>query len=90
METLHVVIANQNGLHARPAKCLVQAAAGFESDITVNKNGDDERINAKSILGVMSIGAPCGTELVFNISGPDEYEAALALRELFDNNALND
>ncbi len=90
METLHVVVSNQNGLHARPAKCLVQTAVEFESDITVNKNGDDERINAKSILGVMSIGAPCGTELVFNISGSDESEAALALKELFDNNGLND
>lgn len=90
MQTLCVMISNQNGLHARPAKCLVQKANEFASNITVQKGEESEPVNAKSILGLLSIGASYGTELTFRIDGPDENAAALAVKELFDGNGLND
>lgn len=79
-----IVVANKTGLHARPAALLVQTASKFSSDVLIVK-GDTE-VNAKSIMGIMALGAGQGTELTIKISGADEDQALAAILELFDNN----
>jgi len=76
-------VQNRAGLHARPAALIVQAAGQFESSIFIEK--DSEKINAKSIMGLLTMGAAYGSELVITADGPDEEDAVNALIELFEN-----
>ncbi len=75
-------LTNDSGLHARPASFIVKAAADFKSDVFLIK--DTMAYNAKSILGLISMGAGKGTELVLEVSGEDEEAAALALFEIIE------
>lgn len=84
MFEIEVVLNNEAGLHARPASLLVAAASKFSSNIFIVKEGKE--YNAKSILGVLSIGASKGTRLKIRAQGEDEVEAVEALKELVDNN----
>jgi len=77
-------IQNKVGLHARPASVFVQTAMKFKSDIVVVKDGKE--VSAKSILGVLSLGAEKGSKILIKISGEDEKEAIEALDELINNN----
>jgi phosphocarrier protein len=70
-------IVNQLGLHARPAAQLVRAAAGFASDIRLEKDGME--VNGKSIMGVMMLAAEFGSTVAIRADGPDEAEAVAAL-----------
>ena len=70
-----VRITNKLGLHLRAAALLVQTASGFECDIRVRKGDID--VDAKSIMGVLGLEAPIGSELTVRAKGPDE-EAGLA------------
>jgi phosphotransferase system HPr (HPr) family protein len=76
-------IQNKVGLHARPAAVFVQTAVKFKSNIIVEKDGKE--INAKSIFGVLSLGAEKGSKIIINIEGEDEQEAMKALKELVHN-----
>ncbi len=82
MVTRTVVVANRAGIHTRPASMIVRAASKFESDFFIEKDGYE--INGKSIIGVMTLAAEQGAELILNFSGPDETEAANALATLFE------
>ena len=75
------VVNNQVGLHARPA---IQKANEFKSSIWVEK--DERRVNAKSLLGVLSLGIVKGTSINLIADGPDEKEAVEALIELISSN----
>ena len=75
-----VTITNPQGLHARPAYMLVELAGKFEATVTITKEG--ERVDGKSILEILSLGAPNGTELEIEASGPDAEMAVEALVEL--------
>lgn len=77
--TLSVI--NKLGLHARAASKLVQTASGFEAEVTLVR--DHQRVSAKSIMGVMMLGAAQGTELGLVTEGPDEEAAYAAIRDLF-------
>lgn len=79
-----LIVNNKTGLHARPAALLVQTASKFSSDVLIVK--EDKEVNAKSIMGIMALGAGQGTELTIKISGADEEQALAAILELFDNN----
>ena len=79
-----LTVTNKTGLHARPAALLVQTASKFSSDVLIIK--DDKEVNAKSIMGIMALGAGQGTELTIQINGADEDQALAAILELFDNN----
>lgn len=70
-----VKVTNKLGIHARPATLLVQAASRYEADIYLSK-GDVNRINGKSIMGVMMLAAEHGSEVVVEAEGSDA-EAAL-------------
>ena len=68
-----VKIKNSTGLHARPAALFVKKAGEFESDINVIFN--DKEVNAKSVMGVMSLGASKGKEIVIQAEGEDSQRA---------------
>lgn len=84
MYTKQVVLNNQVGLHARPATFFIQKANEFKSSIWVEV--DDRRVNAKSLLGVLSLGIVKGTEISIISDGPDEKEAVDGLVELVESN----
>ena len=84
MISKEIVVQNQVGLHARPATFFIQKATEFKSSIWVTK--DDRKINAKSLLGVLSLGVTRGTTIVVTAEGPDEQEAVDALDALIASN----
>ena len=84
MISREVTITNTIGLHARPATFFIQKANEFKSGIWVEK--EDRRVNAKSLLGVLSLGIVRGTAITLIADGTDEKEAISALVELVNDN----
>ena len=80
MITSDVTIQNNVGLHARPATFFIQKANSYKSTIWVEK--DDRRVNAKSLLGVLSLGIIKGVTVTLIADGADENEALDGLSEL--------
>ncbi|HTK79192.1 MAG TPA: HPr family phosphocarrier protein [Rhizomicrobium sp.] len=80
--TAIVVIKNKLGLHARAAAKLVEAAARFRSKVEVKK--DSERVDARSILGLMMLGARLGSQIEVSAEGPDAREALSAILALIE------
>lgn len=78
------IVSNKLGLHARPAALLVQAANSFQSDITIQKG--KQRVNAKSIMGVMMLAAGPGSTVIVQITGFDARKAMAAIAKLFQQN----
>ena len=78
-----VKVQNQVGLHARPATFFIQKANEFKSSICVEK--DERRVNAKSLLGVLSLGIMGGTDIKIMAGGSDEEEAVDALVALVES-----
>ena len=79
-----VTVNNQVGLHARPATFFIQKANEFKSSIWIEK--DERRINAKSLLGVLSLGIIKGMTMDIAADGPDERDAVEALEQLINTN----
>ena len=77
-----VLVQNQVGLHARPATFFIQKANEFKSSIWVEK--DERRVNAKSLLGVLSLGIVGGTSIDIIADGSDEQEAVDSLVALLN------
>ena len=84
MVSNNVTVQNSVGLHARPATIFIQKANEFKSSIWVEK--DDRRVNAKSLLGVLSLGIVKGAEISIIADGGDEKEAVQTLVELIETN----
>ncbi len=80
MITKKITILNKLGIHARPAAQFVRVASRFKSDVTVEK--DEERVDGKSIMGLMMLAVGCGAEITVTAEGPDEAEALAALEQL--------
>jgi phosphocarrier protein len=78
-----VTVINRAGIHARPSALLVQITKNFESNIYFEKGMD--RINAKSIMGIITLGAAYGTELKIIAEGSDEEAAVETLVKLFES-----
>ncbi len=76
-----VTVTNRAGLHTRPASMIVKKASEFEAEFFIHKDGYE--INGKSIIGVMTLAAEQGANLMLVFDGPDEANAAEALTELF-------
>ena len=83
MYTREITVKNEVGLHARPATYFIQKANEFKSSIWIEK--DDRRVNAKSLLGVLSLGIVKGTSINIIADGADEAEAIKTLSELIDS-----
>ena len=79
-------ILKQVGLHARPATFLIQKANEFRSSIWIEK--DERRVNAKSLLGVLSLGVAKDAIISIIAEGPDEEEAVEALCELINSDFM--
>lgn len=78
-----IVVENKLGLHARAAAKLVQLTSRFSSDIHVSREGYQQSIDCKSILGILMLAASKGSRLVLSIEGIDEAEAGDAIGQLF-------
>ncbi|AKS42791.1 HPr family phosphocarrier protein [Wenzhouxiangella marina] len=79
----NVTLINRLGLHARAASKLVQVASAHSAQVWVERG--EKRVNAKSIMGVLLLAAPCGTELVLETDGEQETEAMEALVALIED-----
>ncbi len=77
-----VTVVNKLGLHARAATRLVNCASGFEAEVNVIRG--TRVVNAKSIMGVLTLAASMGTDLVIEAHGRDEESALQAVLELFN------
>ena len=84
MYTQEITVNNEVGLHARPATFFIQKANEFKCSIWVEK--EERRVNAKSLLGVLSLGITKGSSIVISAEGPDEEEAVNALCSLIESN----
>ena len=78
-----IKVINRAGIHARPSALLVQTTKNFTSNIYLEKGTD--RINAKSIMGIITLGASYGTELKIIAEGEDEEAAVETLAKLFES-----
>ncbi len=79
MVEIAIQISNPTGLHARPAALFVQTAGKFTSNIWIGKS--DKKVNAKSIMGLMSLAVSKGEEVIIGAEGEDEQ---LAVKELIE------
>lgn len=84
MPEIRLTVRHEIGLHARPASVFVQAAKRFEAEIQVSRGG--QRANAKSLLGVLTLGAEQGAEITIHAEGEDAEEALKALETLVESN----
>ncbi|MDO5396553.1 MAG: HPr family phosphocarrier protein [bacterium] len=84
MVSNEVTVQNSVGLHARPATFFIQRANEFKSSIWVEK--DERRVNAKSLLGVLSLGIVKGTKINIVADGSDQEEAVSTLVALIESN----
>ena len=81
--TEEMEIVNRLGIHARPAAKLVQTVLPFKCRVYIHLNG--RQINAKSIMGVLTLAAAQGTRLTVECNGPDAQTAMDAIRELIES-----
>lgn len=83
MPSVDIVISNKLGLHARAAAKLTQLAGRFNSEIFIARGA--QRVNAKSIMGVMMLAAGMGVTVEVDAIGDDADQALSAIRALFDS-----
>ena len=90
MKEERIAVNNKVGLHARPAAVFVQEASKFTSEISVSTQDpdtkEDRNANAKSILGILTLGVFQGMEIVIKAEGDDEGEAVAALVKMIEDN----
>ena len=80
--TLRITLTNRHGLHARPAHLFVQTANAYASALRVGRCDQEERVDGKSIMGMMMLAAERGVELELEATGPDADQLLRALAEL--------
>jgi phosphocarrier protein len=83
MVELETTIRNRAGIHARPSAMIAQTAIKFSSRIFLEKN--DNKINAKSIMGIITLAASFGSKIRITAEGSDEVAAAEAIKALFES-----
>ncbi len=83
MQNRNFTIVNRLGLHARAAAQLVQTANNFNSDVALVK--DDIEVNGKSIMGILLLAAPKGTQLTVTVEGEDEEQAMRVIAALIED-----
>lgn len=83
MQNRNFTIINRLGLHARAAAQFVQTANKFSSEVALVK--DDIEVNGKSIMGILLLAAPRGTEIAVTVEGADEQQAMAVIAELIED-----
>lgn len=81
--TRELTVSNKLGIHARPAAMFVKTANRFECDVFVEKDG--ERVNGKSIMGLMMLAAGQGSKLRVRAEGPEAAQALLEIEQLIQS-----
>lgn len=81
--TEEMVISNRLGMHLRPAQQLVQVVLKFRCEVHLHKDG--QRVNAKSIMGLLTLAAGKGTKIIVECEGDDAGDALVAVRTLIDS-----
>lgn len=81
-----VIIKNPQGLHARPAAMFVQIASKYNSHVTIQKGG--EKVNGKSIMGILTLGAQQNIKIVLEVEGEDADEAMAELEAILTKEKL--
>ncbi len=76
-------IKNRLGLHARAAALFVKKASQYRSEVWLEKDG--QRVNGKSIMGLLMLACPLGTKVILKVEGPDEQKSFSALSELIED-----
>ncbi|MBM7555965.1 HPr family phosphocarrier protein [Halanaerobacter jeridensis] len=79
-----IEITNRTGIHARPASLIVQKASEFDAEVLIIN--DNKEANAKSIMGIMSLGISQSTKITIRIEGSDEEQALKELKKLIEEN----
>lgn len=85
MFLIDAIIQDEVGLHARPASQFVRTAGRFKSDILVQRVGDEQTFNAKSIVSVLKLAAVKGTHIRISATGQDEMDACVTLKALLES-----
>lgn len=85
MYTKQISIRNRTGLHARPASDFVGLAGRFSSKIELNRVGEEDKYNGKSIVMLLALGLEKGEDAILSAEGADEREAVEALAEFVAN-----
>lgn len=85
MKSKTATVKNHLGIHARPSALVVRSASKFKAEIFFSK-GDTQRINGKSIMGVMMLAAEQGSQILVEAEGEDENEAVEILAQLLESN----
>lgn len=80
MKSCLIELKNKSGLHARPASQFVSKAKNYEAEVAIQK--DNHSVNAKSIMGLMTLGASYGDKIKLKVNGNDEEKALKELTEL--------
>ena len=83
VEVREMGIRNANGIHARPAALFVQLASRYDAEVTVDNEGN--RVSGKSIMGMLTLNASCGTVLKVSAEGPDASELLDELEQLVES-----
>jgi phosphocarrier protein len=83
MVSKELKVYNRAGIHARPAASIVKVANQFDSELYLEK--DSMRINGKSIMGIITLGATHQSTIIMTCEGPDEQQMAHAVEQLFEN-----
>lgn len=84
MKQFNYVITDAEGIHARPAGALVKQAAGYACKVTIKKGARE--VDAKRIMGIMSLGVKCGMEVTVKADGEGEEQAIAELETFFKQN----
>ncbi len=84
--TKEVVVKNAQGLHARPAALFVQIASRYNSDVTIQKDG--EKVNGKSIMGILTLGVQPGATLILEVDGEDADKVMVELEALLTKDGI--
>ena len=81
-----IIIKNPQGLHARPAAMFVQIASKYNSHVTIQKG--EEKVNGKSIMGILTLGAQQNIKIILEVEGEDAQEAMVELEALLTREKL--
>lgn len=81
-ETRELILINRYGMHVRPAGLFVKIASEYDAEIQVEKDGNV--VSGKSIMGLMTLEAPCGSKLIVSAEGPEADAALAALSALVE------
>lgn len=75
-----IVVKNAQGLHARPAALFVQIASRYNSEVTIQR--DNEKVNGKSIMGILTLGVQPGVTVILEVNGDDAEKVVTELEEI--------